>query len=321
MSDENREPIATIALIAALADGTRSAEEEQQLNQLTEAIGGSNFDAIARQVLSGQVKLEEVAGKLTNDESRRQAYEMAVLVCHADGTANEKEQAFLANLKRVLKVDATALNELDAAAAGLAVAPITGPPPVTGSSPAAGPAASPADRDAAISDMIMKNAMLAGALEIFPQNLASLAIVPLQLRLVYRIGGDFGQKLDVNQVKDLAGAVGIGAAAQVMEGVARRMIGGLAKGLFGRILGGAAGGAAGAAAGVGLTFASTYALGHAAKQYYAQGRTLSRDDLKALFTKLRGEAGTIYPKVEAEIKQQSASLNLSAIIGKLKAAV
>lgn len=319
MTEQDREPIATIALIAAMADGTRGPEEQRQLEELTRTIGGDDFDALARKVLSGQTRLDDVAGRLSGEEARRQAYEMAVLVCHADGTANDREKAFLAELKQVLKVDATAVNELDAAAAGLAVAPVAGPAPVEGTIAATG--ASPADRDKTIDDLIMKNAMLAGALELLPQNLASLAIVPLQLRLVYRIGQDHGQRLDANQIKDLAGAVGIGAAAQVMEGVARRVVGGLAKGLLGKLLGGIAGGAAGAATGVGVTFASTYALGHAAHQYYGQGRKLSRDDLKALFGRLRTEASTLYPKVEAQIKQQASTLNLSAIVGKLKSAV
>src|ERR1041385_1267198 len=48
-----------------------------------------------------------------------------------------------------------------------------------------------------------------------------MAIIPLQLRLVYRIGADYGQKLDGPQIRDLLGAMGIGAAAQVMDGLAR----------------------------------------------------------------------------------------------------
>ncbi len=317
----DREAVATIALIAALADGSRGSAEQRQLEELAAVIGGeggaAGFDVIARKVLSGQSRLDEVAGRLTTDEARHQAYEMAVLVCHADGSANEKEKAFLEDLKRILRVDGGAVAEVTTAAAGLAVAPLSGPslevPSATSGAPpsqvsqAGLPAAS---RDTALDDMIMKNAMLAGALELLPQNIASLAIVPLQLRLVYRIGADYGQKLDRNQAMDLIGAVGLGAAAQVMEGVARR----LAKGLLGRLVGGVAG----AAAGVGLTFASTYALGHAAKQYYAQGRRLSRDDLRALFGRLRDEAGTIYPRVEAQIRSQASTLNLSQVLGRLR---
>ena len=168
--------------------------------------------------------------------------------------------------------------------------------------------------DAAIEDLILKQAMLTGALEILPEGLANIAILPLQLRLVYQIGQRHGQQLDASQVKDLAGTLGIGAAAQVMEGVVRKALGGVAKGLLGGLLGGATGIAAGAA----VTFAATYALGHVANQYYAQGRRLSTADLQALFTRFQGDAKTIYPRVQDQIQAQARSLNLQSLLGTIR---
>ena len=121
--------------------------------------------------------------------------------------------------------------------------------------------------DAVLDDLILKQAMLTGALEILPDRLANVAILPLQLRLVYMIGQHFGQKLDANQVKDLAGALGLGAAAQVMESVVRKVLGGIAGGIPGGMVGGVTGLAAGAA----VSFSSTYALGHVAKQLLCPG--------------------------------------------------
>lgn len=304
MKDEDREPLATIALIAAFADGFRGPEEVAQLQSIAKDIGGSDYDTIARNVLSGKTGLADVVGRLSA-EARPQAYELALCVVHADGVANEKEKTFLADLKTALRLDPTATAEVEGVAAGLGgVTPVE---PV----PAAAGAASQ-------EEAILNSAMLTGALELLPQNLATLAIVPLQLRMVYRIGQDHGQKLDADQVKDLAGAVGIGAAGQVMEGVARKMLGGLAKGLFGRMLGGVAGGVGSVAVGAGLTFATTYALGHAARQYYAQGRTLSRDDLRALFGKLKVDAQGLYPKVESRIREQARSLNLPDVLKQIR---
>ncbi len=320
MNEADRGPIATIALIASLADGARGAEEQHELERLAGTIGSDeDFDLIAREVLSGKARLDEAAARLTSAEARREGYEAAVLICHADGGANLNEKAFLQELERLLGLDRAAAAEVTAAAEGLAAAPLSGPAPEfsppTGAAGQISQAGFPATtRDTALDDMILRNAMLAGALEILPQNIASLAIVPLQLRLVYRIGADYGQKLDLNQAKDLAGVVGIGATAQVMEGVARRVVGSLTKG----VLGSGASGVAGAAASVGLTFASTYALGHAAKHYYAQGRRLSSEDLRSLFGRLREEAGTIYPKVEDQIRSQASTLNLPQVIGRLR---
>ena len=76
------------------------------------------------------------------------------------------------------------------------------------------------------------------------------------------------------------------------------------------LLGGLLGSAAGVAAGAAVTFATTYALGHAVEQYYAQGRRLSTQDLRALFARFQTEANTIYPRVEGRIHQLSTSTNL-----------
>jgi uncharacterized protein (DUF697 family)/tellurite resistance protein len=329
MDERESQAIVTIALIAALADGQRQAEEERELERIANAIGSGDYGGLARRVLAGQVSLAEVAGGLTSVEGRRTAFETAVLVCHADGGANPNEKAFLADLRSTLRLTEAELGEVFAGAVGLAASPVAGPAvhlaiPSIDSAPhgsAAGPTPRPSQagipaitQDAELDDLILKHAMLAAALELLPQGLASLAVVPLQTRLVYRIGADFGQKLDAAQIADLAGAMGIGAAAQVLEGTARKLLGGLTKGLLGRTVGGVAG----AATGVALTFATTYALGHAAKRYYAQGRSLSTGDLRALFGRLRGEADTIFPRVEATIREQAGRLDLGELLAQLK---
>jgi uncharacterized protein (DUF697 family) len=78
--------------------------------------------------------------------------------------------------------------------------------------------------DKALDELILQQAMLTGALEILPDRLANVAILPLQLRLVYQIGQRSGQRLDVDQVKDLVATLGLGAAAQVMEGVVMKVL-------------------------------------------------------------------------------------------------
>ena len=308
MRDADREPLATIALIAAFADGFRAPEEVAQLKTIATEIGGGDYDTIARRVLSGQSALGDVVARLSDDEARQKAYELAVSVVYADGVATEQEKTFLADLRRSLGLDGGVVAEVDQAGAGLGAA-VADP----------GVAEEPAAPAAPFDDQILQTAMLAAAVELLPQNLATMAIVPLQLRMVYRIGQQHGHRLDAAQVKDLAGVFGIGAAGQVVEGVARKLLGGLARGIFGRALGGAAGGLTGAAAGVALTFATTYALGHAAQQYYAQGRALSRADLQALFARLKDDAGGIFPRVERQIRDLAGSLDLAEVMRRVRA--
>jgi predicted NodU family carbamoyl transferase len=68
------------------------------------------------------------------------------------------------------------------------------------------------------------------------------------------------------------------------------------------------------ATGAAVTFAATYALGHVAEQYYAQGRKLSTADLKALFARFQQEAATIYPKVQQQIQTQASTLDLQKVV-------
>ena len=138
------------------------------------------------------------------------------------------------------------------------------------------------------------------------------------MRMVYRIGVDYGHNLDREQIKDLLGAMGIGAAAQVLDGLARRILGGLGRGLFGRTLGGVVGGTAGMAAGAGVSFVTTYALGQAARQYYAQGRRLSREDIQALFQRFRAEAEVLLPRFQEEIHLQAQHLDLKRLVDSLR---
>jgi uncharacterized protein (DUF697 family) len=243
---------------------------------------------------------------------------------YADGDAGSGELSFLDGLRTALELDAGGLSDLHTEAEGLAKAPLATPSLTghTGTMPTASrtsQAGIPAvTQDQALDAMIRRQALLTGALELMPQNIATLAIIPIQMRLVHRIGVDYGHKLDLDQIKDLLGALGIGAAGQVLDGVARRLLGGLGRGLFGRVLGGVVGGSAGVVAGAGVAFVTTYALGEVAKQYYAQGRQISPEDLRALFDRFRAEAEAMLPKVQQEIHAQSRHLDLPKLLATIR---
>ncbi len=297
--EKQDETLLQVGIAAALADGTCDERERGHLDELARAAGAPSSAALAQSAtLPG-----DLVTRLGSPEARRAAYDLAVAVCNADGAANEAETRFLAGLRATLGLDAAKVADDTQTAGALAGAPVAG-------APVAGGAAS-------TDDMILQHAVLAGALELLPQSLAAMAVIPVQLRLVYQIGQKYGQKLDAAQAKDLLATFGIGAATQVLDGVARRVLSGVAQGVLGRLLGALAGGVAGAAAGVGTVFAATYALGHAAEQYYAQGRTLSPADLQALFVKLRDQAQELYPKVQAQIQERARTLDVQQVLSSL----
>lgn len=326
MQEKDREPVVAICLLAALADGERSADEQSQFQRIAARLGAEEDGGLVVRAQNRELTVAEAAERLTTDEGRRLAFEMAVSVVYADGDANPAEQAFLAELKRAVDVPAPGSEPILSDVQTLALAPLIRPRQDTdprlrtrGEVPRPSQAGIPAmTHEAALDELIRKQALLTGALELLPQNLASLAIIPLQMRLVYAIGSDYGHKLDGDQIKDLLGAMGIGAAAQVMDGLARRILGGLGRGMLGGTLGGIVGGTAGAAAGAGVSFATTYALGHVAKLYYSQGRQLSAEDLRGLFEKFRAEAEALLPKVREEIHSQSQHLDLQRILASIR---
>lgn len=325
MQEQDRDPIVAICLLAALADGERSAEEQAQFQRIVARLGADLDSGLSVRAQNGELTLAEAAERLSSPEARRTAIEMAVSVIYADGQANPGEQTFLAELRRVIGAADEQTETLQREVETLALAPLAGPLPDTTAGTARGAAPRPSQagipalsHDTAMDELIRKQALLTGALELLPQNLASLAIIPLQMRLVFRIGRDYGFNLDQNQIKDLLGTMGIGAAAQVLDGMARRILGGLGRGMFGRTLGGIVGGTAGAAAGAGVSFVTTYALGYAARQYYEQGRKLSAEDLRALFGRFKREAEQLLPKVQEEIHQQASHLDLTRVLAVVK---
>ncbi len=307
MTPTDAEIIITIAAQAAVADGNRSAAELSQIATAAARLGLVNADAVVQRAATSPEDIASLSASLSSDSARRAAYEIAVAVCNADGVADAKEIAFLQRLSESLGTG-VATAEMSAIAS---VATLTGavlPPPVPSSAAAQPPTAAELD------EMILDQAILTAALEVLPDRLSNMAILPLQLRMVYTIGQRYGQQLDAAQVKDLAATFGIGAAAQFMESIVRKTLGSLAGGLLGSMLGGAGGMVAGAT----VSFTATYALGHAAAQYYAQGRSLSTADMKALFTRFQKEAETIFPKVQERVQTVARGTNLQSVLGTLR---
>lgn len=304
MREEDRVPLASIALIAAFADGFRSPEEMAELERIATRIGGSDYDDVAHRVVSEGADLPSLVAQLSSPEARAAALELASSVIHADGVATESEQAFLRQLSHLLERNGSDAPEIRRAA-DVAEASSAVPDAVV----VAG-TMTPAEMDR----LILDNAILSAALELLPQGLATLGIVPLQLRMVYRIGRDYGQSLDMDQAKDLVAAMGVVASGQVMEGVARKLLGGLTRGLLGRL----AGGLVGAATGAALTFATTYALGHATRQYYTQGRSLSAGDLKQLFLRLREDAQQLFPALESKVQDRAAKVDVESVLREIR---
>jgi uncharacterized protein (DUF697 family)/tellurite resistance protein len=318
MNPHEREGIALVALYSAFCDGVKSDAERDALRALFEELEIPNASALVTRVLLKKVSLPETAARLTSPEARTLAYEMAVSIAEADGHRTEPEIRFLETLSSLLQIaPADAARPLQVAD-DIALAAVLPPPlpetPVPPPRPLAvnvssAPAADPLVADQALDSTIRNTAILAGALELLPQSVATLGVLPLQTHLVYRVGRHHGYTLDAGHVKEFIGVLGLGLTSQAFEGLARKFLGGLVK----KAGGGLAGKLAGAATGPVLTFATTYAIGQLARRYYAGGRTLSSLQLKESFQKLFADAQTQGRMLLPEIQSRARGLNLSQL--------
>lgn len=335
MNPLEQDAVVTVCLLAAFADGRKNDAERDEVRRIVEnlsthtgvegAAGDSKgLSALYQDVLLSRVTVEKAAGTLTKQEHRTLAYEMAVAVCDADGKAGAEERVFLEKLRVALSIDeafaATTLDQADtlvdlgveqatsagsvgAAAVGGALAAKTKNPERK----------APVD-EAGIASSITRYAILNAAIELMPQGLATAAIIPLQMKMVYRIGARYGYTLSTGHIKDFLATVGVGMTSQVIENYARKFLGGMGRRVLGRVGGAVVDQATSSA----FAFASTYALGHAAKAYYAGGRSLGAIDLKGIFTTHAEKAKELYTQYRGEIDSQSKGLDTAKLLNMVR---
>lgn len=298
MNATEKQAVVGVCMLAAFADGAKVEREREELRRIVDGLAGAdtNLAARAQDVLTGRATLAQLAGELSSVESKNLAYEMALCVCDADGARNDAERRFLGELRRQLGLPEDAIAPLDARADDLTANPF-----------ASAAAVDTAELDATI----LRSAVLCAALEQLPQRLASLAIVPLQMRLVYRVGASYGFTLDKGHVLDLLGAAGVGVASQMVDGFARELV----KRVAGRFVGSFLSGLARRATSSAVAFGTTYALGHLAKRYYSGGRKLTGDQLRETFRSLVDQARGIESKYAGQINERARNVNVADLAG------
>jgi uncharacterized protein (DUF697 family)/tellurite resistance protein len=319
MDTQQTKSILTVALMAAFADGLKDERERESIRQLTEALGAAasiDLPAWYRDVLLAQPDLTEVVKPLDTQGLRQYAYEMAVGVVNSDGSQNATEATFLAQLARSLQLPATATESVTQQASAMAHAAVepTGPAAAAPTAVAGTVLGKANVSDAEMDKTIMSASITNAALELLPESIASMAIIPLQLRLVYRIGKAYGYAMDSSNAKDFIATLGVGLTSQYVEQLGRRLLGGLLGGI-----GGGLGRALGRqAASSGLTFATTYAIGRVAQRYYAGGRTLDSAALKATFASLLAEARGMAPQYQSQIEQAAQTIDTRNLVSLVK---
>ena len=228
MNPEQQKSILTIALLAAFADGSKDERERERIRRLAESLADEarapDLARLYQDVLLKRVTAAGAAVALDDPGHRQLAYEMAVCVCDADGAQSDAERRFLADLKAALGLDAAQSTTVEREAEALAVEPLDSAP-VVGS--VAGATAAPNMPEAELDRSILNYSILNGALELLPQSWASMAIIPLQIKMVHSVGKAHGVDLDKGHIKEFLATVGVGLTSQYLEQIGRKLLGGL----------------------------------------------------------------------------------------------
>jgi uncharacterized protein (DUF697 family)/tellurite resistance protein len=319
MQDINH-AILSIAVLASFADGKKAEAEREQIRSIMESLQGpeGNLDLarLYQDVLLKRIDVASAAASIQDHGHRQLAYEMAVCVCDADGMMTAEEQRFLQELKTHLKLNDAEAEQIAQPAHAIAAAS----PIVAASTQANAPAAKPVTitqssvPEAELDKSILNYSILNGALELLPQSWASMAIIPLQIKMVFEIGKAHGYQLDKGHITEFLTTAGVGMTSQYLEQFGRKLIGGL----LGQIGGGLGKGIGRAATGMAFSFATTYALGHLAKRYYSGGRQMETAVLKDTFQQLLGPAKNLQQQYIPQIQQRASTLDAGSIMNMVR---
>ena len=305
MNERESSAVLAIAIHAAFADGAPADPEREQIRRVADGLAGGGVPGLPsayQAVLVEKRTVEDAASALSTPESRRFAYEMAVAVAESDGVRSDAERAFLDRLRGLLAVDPAPAAELERQTQALLTTPVPAP-------------SSPQKPDpAALDARILNAAILNGALELLPESLATMAIIPLQMRLVYDVGLAHGYALDRGHVTELLATVGAGVTGQAVEQVGRKLLGGILGSIGGRMLGGLGRQAVSS----GVAFATTYALGQVAREYYASGRRIDAAQLKVVFQRMLEEARGMAGQYSGQIAEKARTIDVSSLASLVK---
>jgi uncharacterized protein (DUF697 family) len=253
----------------ARADGKLA---DSELEALRGALGDNA--GLLQSLVAENVDLDHELG-LLSDEDRERVYQSAYAIAHADGNASTFEVSLL---RRILpnKGEDTILGQvfgeaLDTLVPGRIVAE-----------------ADPVKRDSEVTEDILKYSVLSAVAGAMPVPgvaiVADLAVIAIQGKMVHDIGLYFGHAMDGQATRAFVTSVGGSALMRVAVNNLARFVPGW-----------------GSAFGAATSFASTYAIGRVAQQYFEAGRGLGESELKSLYEAAKVEGRAQYEKEKSRI--------------------
>jgi len=223
MAATDRAGLLKLALMAACADPAPDASAQAQLRQVAEQLSmgaGENLALALRDILLGRTQIEQLAEPLRRPKVALIAYEMAVCICSADSVHSDPEHAFLERLRIALAMDVRTARSFERTADAVTGVPLQADP---GRVPLA--TGHPVDEGLLVR-LVDDYAVLTAALAARAEPLALLATVPIDMKMLYRIGKYYGQELERGQVSAFMCAAGAEPVAQYVEACGQLIIAG-----------------------------------------------------------------------------------------------
>jgi uncharacterized protein (DUF697 family)/uncharacterized tellurite resistance protein B-like protein len=280
------EALACLKLVVcvAKADGRLAPEEEQVLR---ESIESMNLPAgtTAKTLLAGNYEVDALVKEIKSQDARDAAYSACYAMAYADAEYHPSEQAILEKMEKAWEVPKERKGLLGR---------VFQEAKETVSFTAVKPIADAKKRDAKVNEEVLKYSILAAALGVNPLPVVKLAteiaVLGVQGKMVRDIGQCWGQETTQAGIKQLI--VGMGAG-QVGRIALNTLLG------FVPVLGSVVPAVS--------NFASTWAVGRVANEFYASGGKMDAKTLQAAFRMKQKEGRDVYAQHKATVEAKAAS--------------
>lgn len=280
------EAVASLKLLVAVAKADpafSSAERATLEDELSHAKLPSGVTVQA--LLDGTYDVDALVREVTSQKARDAAFGACLTMAHAHRVPSSQAQAAL---ERIEKAWAVPQDRRELLGRLFHEARDT----VWFTHPAA--TADPERRTAEINEEVRRYSILSGALGLNPVPIASivtdLAVVGLQARMFNDIGRHWGHESSRETAKHLLAGVRAGTAARI---AVNELV---------KFVSGAGGGFAAS-----TNFASTWALGQVAKQYWHSGGNADLAKLGGIFAEAKAEGRLTYEQYKADVETKFAA--------------
>lgn len=294
MAINEREAAASLKVLAfmANADGTMHADERSVID---DAVTSANLPGVTTaSIADGKHDLDSALAEITSQEARDATFTSAFAIAYADRDCLPSEQAVLDRIEKAFVIpkerESFFKRMFSEARDTVSLARIS-------------PIADPAARQREIDQDVLKYSTLSGVLGLNPIPIASiatdLAVVGLQAKMFRDIGQYWGRETTKDTITQVMGGLGVGTGARIAVNNLLKFIPGV-----------------GSVVAAGTNFASTWALGKVANQYWESGGKADMKMLRELFSRSKAEGKSVYKdhasEIEAKSRSNKASLDMLA---------